>query len=482
MHAPVAETYHGLLRGVSVSPEVWGYFGIPYAAAPVGPLRWRPPEEPLAWSGVREAVAFGADPIQPVGMRTSRAPSMSEDCLYLNIWTPKDRREGGWPVLIWSCGGAFTMGSGAFVEEDPAKLAARGAVVVSFNVRLNIFGFLAHPALSAESPHGSSGNYGLLDQAAAFRWVRNNIQGFNGDNQRVTFFGQSAGSTMGMLLLSSPIVEQPYDRAIFQSPGSYSALLPLEEAERHGAPLGLSAEDLRHIPADRLVEKAAKLPAARSSLWLARPVRPIADGWVIRSQTPMSVGNFDAVPAIIGINEDEGRFFGPRMGVRTVGDFENFVRAVFGDNANKALQHYPVATDGDVPAMFSTVYGDRGFSYPIDQLARAFSRSGQAVYRYVYSYRQGDTDKPPTHSEEAAVLMDNLPHVRAEDAAMADMMARYWINFAETGNPNASGLAEWPTYDEGTHSYLRLDVPPSIGSRWRSDHVAFVAKEKADGP
>ncbi|MFV3077716.1 carboxylesterase/lipase family protein [Niveispirillum fermenti] len=480
MEMSVVTTGQGRVRGHAVHPEVRGFFGIPYAAAPVGRLRWRPPEPPAAWAGIREADRFGPDPIQPAGLRVSRAPARSEDCLYLNIWAPRQWRAGGWPVMVWSCGGAFTTGGGAFVEEDPARLAAKGAVVVSFNIRLNILGFFAHAALSAESPHGASGNYGLMDQAAALRWVRENIAAFNGDSGRITFFGESAGATCGLLLLASPLVKRPYDRAILMSPGSFSTLLQLEEAERHGAALGATVEAMRAIPAEQLLAKITSLPPVRPSLWLARPLRPIMDGWFLTTQEPLSAGNFDAVPAIIGTNEDEGRFFAPRMGVRTVEDYKGFVRSIFGPATGAALAHYPVSGDGDVPAMFAAIFADRGFNLPIDGLARAFARGGADLYRYVYTYRQGDRNQPPTHAEEIGVLMDTLPHVRPGDAVMADMMARYWLSFAEKGNPNGSGQATWPGYTEGDGLYLRLDLPVTTGKDWRAPHLDFMAAHSSD--
>ncbi len=480
MEMSVVTTLHGRVRGHSVHPEVRGFFGIPYAATPVGHLRWRPPEQPASWPGIREAGTFGPDPIQPAGLRVSRAPAQSEDCLYLNIWAPRQWRAGGWPVMVWSCGGAFTTGGGAFVEEDPAKLAAKGAVVVSFNIRLNILGFFAHAALSAESPHGASGNYGLMDQAAALRWVRQNISAFNGDSSRITFFGESAGATCGLLLLASAQVKRPYDRAILMSPGSFSALLPLEEAEQHGAALGATVEEMRAIPAAQLLAKLSSLPRVPPSLWLARPLRPIADGWFLTTQEPLSAGNFDAVPAIIGTNEDEGRFFAPRMGIRTVEDYKGFVRSIFGPRTEAALARYPVSRDGDVPAMFAALYADRGFNYPIDRLVHAFARSGTDLYRYVYTYRHGDRDQPPTHSEEIGVLMDTLPHVKKSDAVMADMMARYWLAFAGKGNPNGPGLAAWPRYDESSTQHLRLDLPVGIEKGWRSGHIDFVSENKSD--
>jgi para-nitrobenzyl esterase len=478
MDSPIVSTKYGQLRGVSAAADVWGFLGIPYAAPPVGPLRWRPPANPSAWFGVREAATFGPDPMQGPGngKRVSRAPSMSEDCLYLNIWAPKQHRAGGWPVIVWSSGGAFTTGGGAFVEEDPSKLAAKGAVVVSFNCRLNIFGFFAHAGLSAESPQGSSGNYGLLDHAAAFRWVRENIAGFNGDGNRITFLAESAGATAGMLLLTSAREQNLFDRAILLSPGAFSSLLPLEGAERHGALLGDTVEEMRRIPAGELFERGKRLPAWGSSLWLARPMRPIVDGWLIVSSSAFDTGNFNTVPAIIGNNEDEGRFFMRRMSIETIEEYERFMRDSFGNRADEALARYPVTSDDDVTTMFSAAYGDRAFTYPIDRLIRAFAKRESDIYRYVYTYRYGNTTKPATHSEEVGIMMDTQPHIRPEDAEMADVMARYWIAFAETGNPNGPGLLGWPKYAEGSNQYLKLDMPLSIGSNWRSEDIDFIAR------
>jgi para-nitrobenzyl esterase len=478
MESSIVGTKYGWLRGISVATDVWGFLGIPYAAPPVGPLRWRPPANPSAWSGVREAATFGPDPMQGPGngKRVSRASSMSEDCLYLNIWVPKQHRAGGWPVFVWSGGGAFTTGGGAFVEEDPSRLAAKGAVVVSFNCRLNIFGFFAHAGLSAESPHGSSGNYGLLDHAAVFKWVRENIGGFNGNSNRITFLAESAGATAGLLLLTSPLEQNLFDRAILLSPGAFSSLLPLEGAECHGAVLGDTVEEMRNIPAVELLERAKRLPASGSSLWAARPMRPIVDGWLLVRSNAFDTAKFKSLPAIIGNNEAEGRFFMRRMSIETTEDYVRFIHDSFGNRADEALARYPVTSDADVATMFSAAYGDRAFTYPIDRLIRAFARREHKIYRYVYTYRYGNTTKPATHSEEVGIMMNTQPHVRPEDGEMADIMARYWIAFAETGNPNTPGLPEWPEYAEANNQYLNLDVPLSVGSNWRSAQIGFIAR------
>jgi para-nitrobenzyl esterase len=477
---PLVDTRFGQLRGASVAAEVDGFFGLPYATPPIGSLRWCPPTEPAAWSGVRDATQFGADPVQPQGLRVSRAAAQSEDCLYLNVWTPKRKREGGWPVLVWLCGGAFTTGSGAFVEEDPVRLAARGAIVVSVNVRLNVFGFLAHPALTAETPRGASGNYGLMDLAMALRWTRENIAGFGGDPTRITFFGESAGATMGLLLLASPEVDRPYDRAIFQSPGSFGALLALDEAEQHGLGMGEDLAELRDCPTSEIVARASCLPAVSPSLWLARPLRPIVDGWMIRTDDPTGGGAFRPVPSIIGTNVDEGRFFEKRMGIATPDDLHHFAGRVFGDRADAVLDRYRIDHGDNVPALVSAIYGDRGFNFPIDRLVRRFAESGVKTYRYVYDYRHGSLSGPPTHGEEIGVLMDLLPHTVPGDAEMADTMGQLWLSFAERGVPATTDM-HWPNYEETRKAHLRLDWPPVAGSNWRAKQISSVETSLIDG-
>lgn len=473
---PLIETCHGKLRGRRLGEGVRGFFGIPYAAPPVGSLRWRPPEPPASWLGERDAEDFGNDAIQGQGKRVSRAPGMSEDCLYLNIWAPEEQKAGGWPVIFWSGGGGFNTGGGAFESEDLSRLASRGAVLVSFNYRLGIFGFLAHPALSEESPHDSSGNYGLLDHIAALRWVRENIAQFGGDASRITYVSESSGSAAGALMLTSDLGHNIFDRAVLQSPGSYSPLLPLEDAERAGAPLGETAEEIRAIPAEDLPKKAKLLAAAGpTNLSVARPMRPIVDGWVIKDDQAFMSGDFEAVPLIIGSNEDEGRFFTRRMMISTVDAYRTYLEDSFGKNFEEALKHYPAASDADVAAALSEAYGDISINHPVERLACAFAQKQPAVYRYVYAYRPGGTTEAPTHSEEADTLLDTRPHETPADAEMAAVMGKYWLQFAESADPNTPDLPNWPRFDAASRQYMKLDQPLSVGSAWRAEKTEFVA-------
>lgn len=472
---PIVSTGAGTLRGIRLSGDVVGFRGIPYAGVPVGPLRWRPPAPAEPWSGVRDAGSFGADAVQVAGVRTSRAPGMSEDCLFLNVWVPEERRAGGWPVIVWSGGGAFNTGGGAFAVEDLTRLAGRGAVVVSFNYRLGIFGFLAHSALTAESPTGSSGNYGLMDHVAALRWVRDNIAAFGGDNRRITYMAESSGAAAGLLMLSAPREPKLFDRAVFLSPGSISPLLPLAEAERSAAALDGTAEELRAIPAEDLLAKAKLLAAPPSNLSVARPLRPIVDGWLITTDQAYATDAFDPVPIIIGTNEDEGRFFTRRMAVSSRDDYSRYLATTFGARAAEAAELYPATSDGDVAISFASAYGDVSINHPVDRLAHAFARRQPRTFRFVYTYRHGDTAEPPTHSEEAETFLDNRPHVRPADAQMAEAIGRYLVAFAEEGDPVTAGLPEWPRFEKEAEAYARLDLPFSTGTRWRARQMAFLS-------
>src|SRR4051812_33487240 len=296
----------GTLRG-AVSAGVAAFKGIPYAAPPVGPLRWCPPEAPPRWSGVRDALAFGPDFPQAANPRL-RAPRQDEDCLHVNVWAPVDSAPGSLPVMVWFHGGGFTAGSGSDARSDGALLAARGVVVVSFNYRSGLFGFFAHPALSAESAHRTSGNYGLLDQMAALRWVADNIAAFGGDPSRVCAFGVSAGSASISLLLASPAAQGLFHSAILHSPGAGRPLATLAEAEAAGMRLGRDLQQLRALGARELFEQTAQLNPAVRGLTTPRVLRPIQDGWLLPNdeRAVFKSGRIRPMPLMVGSNADEG--------------------------------------------------------------------------------------------------------------------------------------------------------------------------------
>ncbi len=470
-----ASTSAGKLMGLRLDAGVVSFRGIPYAAPPVGPRRWQPPAPPERWTNVRDARSFGSDAVQVAGIRHSRAPGMSEDCLFVNVWAPEQSRAGGWPVIVWSGGGAFSTGGGAFDVEDLARLAARGVVAVSFNYRLGIFGFLAHPALSAESPDRSSGNYGLMDHVAALKWVRENIAAFGGDPTNVTYMAESSGAAAGLLLLTTPIERNLFDKAILLSPGSTSPLLSLADAEQSGAALAGTAEELRAIPADELLANTKRLAAPPSNLSVARPLRPIMDGRLITTDQAYASEQFDAVPVIIGTNEDEGRFFTRRMAITSMEDYARYLSNTFGRRAEEAAALYPAASESDVPSASAAAYGDVSINHPVDRLALAFARRQQQTFRFVYTYRHGETNQPPTHSEEAETFLDNRPHVTRGDAEMAEKIGRYIVAFAQSGAPGSPDLHDWPRFEATEQRYLQLDLPLRVGSQWRAKYMNFIS-------
>ena len=254
----LVEVEHGLLRGTD--GEVRRYCAVPYAAPPTGDLRWTPPEPPQAWTGERDATRFGPDCPQPASVHaTTRASGQSEDCLSLDVWAPADPPAEGCPVMVWLFGGSFLFGSSSSPQTDGAAFARHGIVFVAPNYRVGVLGFLARPELTAESPHGSSGNYGLLDQVAALGWVRRNIAAFGGDPRRVTAAGVSAGSASISLLNTSPVVDDLFDQVILESPGSFRPLASLDEAEHAGAGLGLDLA--RAAPPPRRRRARPRVPA-----------------------------------------------------------------------------------------------------------------------------------------------------------------------------------------------------------------------------
>ncbi|MDB5999355.1 MAG: para-nitrobenzyl esterase PnbA, partial [Rhizobacter sp.] len=280
---PVVTTRAGMLAGTRLTdaglPPIDVYKGVPYAARPVGPLRWQAPQALAPWVGVRSALQFGPDCPQPPS-EPSRATRHAEDCLYLNVWAPADAACGSLPVMVWLHGGSFVGGSGSDPRSDGASLAREGVVVVTLNYRVGLFGFLAHPALSAESTRGVSGNYGLLDQLCALRWVREHIARFGGDASRITLFGNSAGASSIALLMASPLAVGLFQRAILQSPGAARPLASLAQAESAGQALGDDLDALRAMASDELLALTAQAAPLRS-LRAPRLLRPIVDGVVI---------------------------------------------------------------------------------------------------------------------------------------------------------------------------------------------------------
>ncbi len=493
---PIVEIDNGKLSGIACPDGVAAFKGIPYALAPVGDLRWRPPQPVQSGADLRRADAFGPRCVQPSRRETSISyfgpEPESEDCLFLNVWTPAAAADAKLPVMVWFHGGAFYVGSGALPLFNGEYLASRGAVIVTVNYRLGRLGFLAHPELTGE--FGFSGNYGLLDQIAALQWVNRNIAAFGGDPDCVTIFGQSAGSISGSLLMASPLAKGLFHRVIGQSGALFGpvaescntgdSIQSLKAAERTGLDLAhalgaRSIADLRARPA-REIQLTHRRGGTGSGpnndpSDAARGVFdtnwPIVDGHVLpRSAFDLfAQGGQNDVPLLLGVVANEGATM-PHVG--SLHAFEAQARADHGEEADRFLALYPAGSDGQARDASRTAFSYRNFYWQNFCWARLQSRTGiSPVYFYEFTrvppipakadYDENASDKfGAFHGSEIPYIFRTFgvrdwPWTEA-DAVLADTISSYWLNFARTGDPNAAGLPHWPPYEPAAQMTMEL--------------------------
>ena len=459
------------------------FLGVPYAAPPVGPWRWRPPQALTPWNGVLDAFTFGPDFPQVSNPRL-RAPRQDEDCLYLNIWTPTLDRNARLPVMVWVHGGGFTAGSGSDLRSDGARLSDEGAVVVSFNYRSGLFGFLAHPELNRESDEGVSGNYGLLDQLAALAWVRENIADFGGDPARVTAFGVSAGSASLSLLLAAPQAQGAFDRAILHSPGAGRPLATLADAQRAGLALGADLSALRHLSAQEVLARTSLLNPAVRGLTTPRVLRPIRDGWLLpRDERPSFLaGRMHAMPLIVGSNTDEGSLLIRSWPVDTQVAWREQIDRNFGAMAEQAASLYPAASDSDARVAVAQMFADTQFNYGTRLLARAMTRLEPRTFKYLFTRRRPGQHDGPHHGEEVSHAFGNYASAApgesvdfdAQDEAVSQVMRKAWVAFAATGDPNTTGVPKWAPYRTPQDNHLELGNSLCPGNSWRRAQLDFL--------
>ena len=476
----------GLIAGVGgASPEVRVFKGVPFAAPPLGDLRWRPPQPVAPWTGVRRADAFAPSELQIPRAENSityeQRQTLSEDCLYLNIWTaaasPAERR----PVLLYIHGGGFTIGEGTKPGYNGEGLCRKGAVVVTINYRLNIFGFFAHPELSAESGRSVSGNYGLLDMIAAIKWTRRNIAAFGGDPGRITIFGESAGSISVGALATSPLLRGDIRGAIAQSI-LYVKAPKLADLERKGARFAAAAgagsiRDLRRMPADRLFK--AYVSYGSDVLWW-----PVVDNWILKGNLldEEANGNGPEFPVLTGSNADEGIVLNPAEGAAGLADR---VRTLYGEREAKAFfRLYPAGSESAAVAAQNLAARDK-IAWEHQRWAELRARRGRRTYVYFFThapplppgvrYYTGDRMLPEHlgafHTGDIHYIFDSLDHVKrpwkAYDRELADAMSSYWVNFAAKGDPNGPGLPPWPEFGSSAKPVMELgdelrSVPPVL--------------------
>lgn len=481
--ARVVRTEAGQVSGVD--GEVAAYLGIPFAAPAVGDRRWRPPQKPAAWQGVRDCTRFGDDPVQMPNIEL-RGPRMSEDCLNLNVWTPA-AGSGKLPVLVWFYGGAFQLGSGSIAVYDGAALAKKGAVVVTCNYRVGILGFMAHPALSAESPHHVSGNYGFLDQVAALQWVRENIAGFGGDPNNVTIFGESAGAVSVAAHLCSPLSKGLFHKAVLQSPAILRKLYTLDAAEKAAASVvGNDLTALRAMPADELFPKGFQIGGVPGPLTAPQAIRMIRDGWAFPEDERAALlgGHYAKVPMLIGGVEEEGTFFVGRMlQVNNLEQYRGFIGQGMGKFLDEGSTLYPAGNDAEARSAAASVFADSLFNYGVRGLAQVNAKAGQPTFRYLFKRRRGDKATPPSHVEEVPYVFGTLnAHffgaevpTNAKDRELSETMMGAWLRFAAAGDPNGGGLS-WPAYDPAKDNYLVFDAPVAAAAGWRTRELDFFER------
>lgn len=442
---------------------VLAFRGIPYAAPPVGPLRWRSPQPPTPWKGVRDALAFGAGCLSALEDDPRPGPR-SEDCLYLNVWTAAKRTDEKRPVMVWIHGGGFQFGSSANPATDGGPLAAKGVVVVSFNYRLGILGFLAHPDLDADGP---SGNYGLQDQLAALRWVKANIAEFGGDPDNVTVFGESAGAMAIGILMASPLARGLFHKAIGQSgafwDGKHGPLQGFEEARTRGVAFArqqgeASIAALRAMPAEQL---NAAAPWSFKTSPVTTAFSPSIDRYVVSDVPALRFlrGEQMQIPLLAGWNTAEGYPF-PAQSLpdQSAQAFRAAAEAMFGrERLADFLDVYAAGTDAEAKDSAAALTSDYVVSEQCWQWLRLHRGSGRApVYGYLFSYTSPYTPIA-SHVTEIPFVFGTLTPQRVlgsttppaeADRALAQAMMAYWVNFARHGDPNGSGLPPWPAYGE----------------------------------
>jgi len=461
----LVSTRGGLVSGKTTEDRsVKIFMGIPYAAPPVGDLRWKAPQPVKTWEGVRACVDPPASAMQgkPVPFfcwsKEFLIPEkpIREDCLYLNVWTPATLVNEKLPVMVWIHGGGFSAGSGTVPLYDGEAMARKGVVFVTINYRLGIFGFLAHPELSAESEYQVSGNYGILDQIAALKWVKENIAAFGGNPDNVTIAGQSAGAFSVNMLMVSPFARGLFQKAIAESGGMFGKQLSLgqtlSEAEEAGKQLtdrlGMaSINDLRTISADSLLKISGRYSLTIDSVIIPPVYETFASG------------KQNNVPLISGWNADDGVSFGP---LENAAQFRSAINEKYGDQAERYFQLFPASTDEEAHQS-QKLASQLSFGWNNYTWARMQSEKGTGK-AYLYYFKRvppGEPDYGAFHSAEFAYALHTLNRWDRPftdiDYHLEETMSSYWVNFAKTGDPNEEGLPAWPAFSETDPEVIELD-------------------------
>jgi para-nitrobenzyl esterase len=502
------KTANGTVQGVPGKSAIISFKGIPFAAPPVGDLRWREPQPVASWSGVLKADKFGPRALQPpiFGDMDFRSNGMSEDCLYLNVWTPAKSAAEKLPVLVYFYGGGYVAGDGSEPRYDGESISKKGIVAITVNYRLGVFGFFSHPELSKETGHGS-GNYGVLDQYAALRWVKANVAAFGGDPAKVTIAGESAGSISVSAQMASPLSKNLFARAIGESGSLLGALsaAPLERGEATGVEFAKkvganSLRELRAINADTILNAATAFGPFRFSMTV--------DGYFFPKDPQQIFENREQaqVPLLAGWNSEEGgaaTVLGNEP--RTVEGFKSAIKKRYGDKAADVLKVYNPVNDDEVEITARSLAGDNFIAFSTWRWIEYQIKTGQPVYRYYYerprppvSDEMGDVTpglaggiikgqkntaplpKGAVHSAEIEYALGNLPLNKVYawtglDYKVSATMQEYFANFIKTGNPNGKGLPQWPSATgKAVVPVLHIDVNTRVENETHRDRYLWL--------
>lgn len=477
------KTRLGVVRGALANDRIRVFKGIPYAEPPVEERRWKPPLPVRAWQGELDASSFGHDCPQATDVN-SRAGVQSEDCLYLNIWAPVDARPASLPVMVWFHGGSFLYGGGSEHRVDGAQLASKDVVVVTFNYRVGVFGFFAHPQLTRESEHQVSGNYGLMDQILALQWVRDNIGPFGGDPDNVTAFGVSAGAASIALLLTCSKAHALFHKAILESPGAGRRLASLQQAEDAGAVLGSNIGQLRKVSTVELLKLTHLLTPKVRGLTTPRVLRPIRDGWLIQHDEPDAYrqGKLTRMPLIVGTNLDEGTEATKSWPINTLAQYRTLLADNFGSHAKEAFALYPATHEREVKQRVAELFGDTQFDYGTRLLARAMTEQGGPVWKYLFTRRRAHRNDGPHHGQEVHYVFGNLlapfpgeqPLCDDLDRALSHQIMSAWVNFARTGDPNHDKAPYWSPFDAHDDNFLEFGDRVEMNKSHRREQLDFL--------
>ncbi|SKC19027.1 carboxylesterase/lipase family protein [Dyadobacter psychrophilus] len=512
---------NGILEGTrEAGSELLIFKGVPFAAPPVGDLRWKEPQPAKNWDGVRKADQFGNKPMQkPIfGDMGFRSKDMSEDCLYLNVWTPGKTMKEKLPVLVYFYGGGLAAGDGSEPRYDGETLAKKGIVVVTLNYRLGIFGFFSHPELTKESPNKSSGNYGYLDQHAALLWVQKNIDKFGGDPKHVTIAGESAGSISVSVQMASPLSKDLIVGAIGESGAAINptlASIPLAEAEKIGAAFaagvktGSSLAQLRALSAADLLEVAYTPGQTRTA------TTPTIDGYFLPKTLPeiFQAGQQARIPILVGWNSAEVPYqVVLKADAPTLENYKKALTSLYNGKADQVLKLYPAASDADVVKAATALSSDRFIVYSTWKWADLQMKTGgKPVYRYVFSrirpamsaamgnakpglaggVIKGDAAKAApaapapvgaAHASEIEYALGNLASNKVydwtpDDYKVSATMVDYFANFIKTGNPNGKGLPQWDALTGNAPKYMDIDVKSEQKTDSDTERYLFLDKE-----